>query len=259
MSRLSSRLWRMEFVGRIFVSFSIAAAVMGITYAAFPDEPSAVRIVGNLAGLAPETSLRIGYGLLALLVGLCSLVRMWAGSLLTPERVMAFEIQTDLFSTSGPYRFVRNPIYWADLTVETLIALCLPWPGLAMPVLFYLHYVSIVRYEEVTLASRYGQAYQAFMAEVPRLLPTPRSLARLPRALGEFHLSLTGVRHNALWVLLVPGMIVAAVTLEFTHAVLVGLPAVLDWAVIHTIIGVRKRPEGTSVAARFGPTAGRSP
>lgn len=233
----------MEFEGRILVSLGIAAAVMGLSYRVFPNEPSTLELMGSMVGWAPRAALRVGYGLLALLFGLCSLVRMWAGSLLTPDRVMSFEIQTDLFSREGPYRVVRNPIYWADLSALTLIAACLPWPALAMPVLFCFHYASIIRYEEAALASRFGPPYQAFMAEVPRILPTPRSLLQLPRALREFRITPSGVRHNALWVLLVPGMIAAAVTLNFSHAVLVGLPAIVDWAVIHTIVGVRKAPE----------------
>jgi len=239
MNTLLHRLWRIEFEARIFVSFTIAATVMGLGYAVYPDEPSTLELIGSVMGLAPRDAVRLGYGCLALLFGLCSLVRMWAGSLLTPDRVMSFEIQTDLFSRHGPYRIVRNPIYWSDLSALSLIAACLPWPGLVMPFLFGCHYASIIRYEEGALGRRHGQPYQAFMAEVPRLLPTPRSLLQLPRALREFRITPGGARHNALWILLVPGMIVAAVTLDFSWAVLIGLPAIIDWAVFHTIIGVR--------------------
>jgi protein-S-isoprenylcysteine O-methyltransferase Ste14 len=241
MSTLVSRLWKIEFEGRIFVSCSIAAAVVPTCLVGFPDLPSTLGFVGDWVGLPPEVTLRFGYGLLAVLFGLCALVRMWAGSLLTPERVMAFEVQTDAFIAKGPYRFVRNPIYWSDLSALTLLAVCLPWPGLVMPALFYLHYVSIICYEEAFLSTRYGEPYRQFMAEVSRLVPTFRSVTRLPQALKEFHITSNGARHNALFVLIIPGMIVSAATLNLTHALLIGLPSVLDWAVIHTIIGVRKR------------------
>lgn len=243
MSSLVRTLWKIEFEGRIFVSFTIAATVIGLSYRIFPDQPSALQLLGAAVGLAPLEALRLGYASLALLFGLCSVVRMWAGSVLTPGRVMSFAIRTDLFSRRGPYRFVRNPIYWSDLWALTMIALCLPWPGLVMPVLFYLHYISIIRFEEASLGTRHGQPYLAYMAEVPRLLPTPRSLLRWPQAVREFHLTPTGARHNALWILLVPGMLVAAVTLDVSDAFLIGLPAVVDWAVLHTIIGVRKQAD----------------
>jgi protein-S-isoprenylcysteine O-methyltransferase Ste14 len=258
MTILLSRLWRVEFEGRIFVSFTIAAGVMGLSYRLFPGEPSTLALLGSLAGLAPRDALRLGYACLALLFGLCSVVRMWAGSVLTPDRVMSFAVRTDHFSRKGPYRFVRNPIYWSDLSALTLIAACLPWPGLAMPALFYLHYLSIIRFEEASLAARHGLPYQAYMADIPRLLPTPRSLRHWPQALGEFHLTWDGVRHNALWILLVPGMLVAAVTLDFSDAILMGAPAVLDWAVVHTIIGVHKQSGLSNSGVTPGPAPGGS-
>lgn len=259
MTMLLRTLWRIEFEGRIFVSFTLAATVLGLSYRCFPNEPSVLELMGSAVGLAPAGALRLGYLCLALLFGLCSVVRMWAGSLLTPGRVMSFEIRTDLFCRQGPYHLVRNPIYWSDLWALTMIAACLPWPGLAMPVLFYLHYTSIICYEEAWLGSRYGQPYHAYMAEVPRLLPTPRSLLQWPQARKEFHLTPEGIRHNALWILLVPGMVVAAVTLRFPDALLIGFPAVVYWAVRHTILGVQQSPEASNGGVNSGPVPGRRP
>lgn len=253
------RLWRIEFEGRIFVSFTIAATVIGLSYRIFPDEPSALELIGSVVGVARQDALRLGYACLALLFGLCSVVRMWAGSLLTPSRVMSFEVRTDLFHRQGPYRLMRNPIYFSDLSALTLIAICLPWPGLAMPVLFYAHYASIIRFEEESLAQRFGLPYLAFMADVPRLVPTLRSLRHWPRAAGEFRLTPAGVRHNALWILLVPGMLVAAATLDVSDALLLGLPAVIDWAVVHTIIGVDRKTEASNRVATPDPASGDSP
>lgn len=252
-------LWRIEFEGRIFVSFTIAATVIGLSYRIFPDEPSALELIGSIVGLAPRDALRFGFAGLALLFGLCSVLRMWAGSLLTPGRVMSFAVRTDLFNKQGPYRLTRNPIYFSDLSALTLIAICLPWPGLAMPILFSAHYASIIRFEEESLARRFGLPYLAFMADVPRMVPTPRSLRHSPRAAGEFGLTPAGVRHNALWILLIPGMLVAAATLDFSDALLIGLPAVVDWAVVHTVIGVHRKPEVSNGGATPGAVSGGSP
>ena len=223
MTMLLSKLWKIEFEGRIFVSFTIAATVMGLSYRIFPDEPSALELMGSVVGLVPRDTLRLGYVCLALLFGLCSVVRMWAGSLLTPGRVMSFQIQTDLFSRAGPLSADAKP----DLLVGPLGAdpdrgvPAVARPRHAGPLLF--HYLSIIRYEEASLVGRYGQPYQRLLAEVPRLLPTLRTLHQWPRARREFHLTPGGVRHNALWILLVPGMLVAAVTLDFSDALLIGL------------------------------------
>jgi hypothetical protein len=42
-------------------------------------------------------------------------------------------------------------------------------------------------------------------------------------------------------VLFVPGFLVAAYTDNFLHALFIGLPGVVDWAVRHTVIGTRKQ------------------
>ncbi len=241
MSMSSARLKRSEFEGRIFVSFGIVGAVTIPALALFGDAPTPIALVGALVGADAPGAVSRGYGLVAAFLALCSLFRMWAGSVLTPDRVMAFKVQIDTLTREGPYRIVRNPIYLADLSAMSAFALCLPWVGLIMPVLFYLHYVRIIGYEEDAFAGRFGGEYERYAAEVPRLLPSLRRTAVLPAALREFSLTPAGVRHNALFVLFIPGMCVAAYTQNFLHALIIGLPGLIDWAVIHTVIGTRIR------------------
>lgn len=240
MSTLAAKLKKSEFEARIFVSLGIVAVVTLPSLLLFRDTPSLFVIAGALLGADAGTALSWGYGIVAAFLAVCSIFRMWAGSILTPERVMAFKIQVDKLNTEGPYRIVRNPIYLADLSAMCAFALCLPWVGLVMPVLFYFHYVRIIQYEEVSLSARYGEAYREYSAEVPRLLPSPTRIAIVPAALREFRLTPSGFRHNALFILFVPGMFVAAFTQNFLHALVIGLPGVIDWAVIHTVIGTRK-------------------
>lgn len=259
MPTLRHALWRLEFEGRMFVSLAIAAVVMGASLLAFPAEPSALVLGGAALGLSSGAALRGGYVVLAAGFGLCSLVRMWAGSLLTPGRVMSFEVRADLFNAEGPYRLVRHPIYSSDLLALTLLSLCLPWPGLVMPALFYAHYASITRYEEAALARQQGPAYRAFTTEVPRLLPDSRAWRRWPQARQEWRLTREGVRYNALWLLLVPGMLVAAVTLRVTDALLIGLPALVDWVVLHIVLERRKGGGPSNGDLHPGPVTGGSP
>jgi protein-S-isoprenylcysteine O-methyltransferase Ste14 len=240
MSTVAAKLKKSEFEARIFVSLGIVAVVTLPSLLLFKDTPSLFVIAGALLGADAPTALSWGYGIVAAFLAVCSIFRMWAGSILTAQRVMAFKIQIDKLNTEGPYRIVRNPIYLADLSAMCAFGLCLPWVGLVMPVLFYFHYVRIIQYEEVSLSARYGEAYREYSAEVPRLLPSPIRMAILPVALREFHLTPSGFRHNALFILFVPGMCVAAFTQNFLHALIIGLPGVIDWAVIHTVIGTRK-------------------
>jgi hypothetical protein len=169
-----------------------------------------------------------------------SIVRMWAGTELTAARVMAFRVQVDEFHTSGPYRLVRNPIYLADFLAMCAFSLCLPTVALLMPVLFWIHYERLIIYEELSLASGFRESFAAYAATTPRLFPSWKSLGLLPVAIGEFRLSVEGIRHNALYLLFVPGFVAAACTGEFLLAALTGLPAVADWAIVHTKLGVRR-------------------
>lgn len=241
MSTLAMQLKKTEFEARIFVSLTIVAAVTVPALTLFKDAPSVITLVGALLGAEGETSISYGYVIIAGCLAVCSVFRMWAGSILTPERVMAFKVQVDQLLTEGPYRIVRNPIYLADLCAMGSFALCLPWVGLVMPVLFGFHYVRIIQYEELSFSGRFCEGYERYLQEVPRLLPSLRRIGVLPVALKEFTLTPNGFRHNALFLLFVPGMLFAAYTQNFLHALIVGLPAVFDWAIIHTVIGTRDR------------------
>jgi protein-S-isoprenylcysteine O-methyltransferase Ste14 len=229
-----------EFESRIFVSLGIAAAVCTGCVVFYPHAPSSIVLIGALAGKGAENSLRWGFGLASGVMALISLFRMWGGSELTSPRVMAFRVQVDVLSTGGPYMLVRNPIYLADFTAICLFSLCLPPAALLMPALFWLHYRRLIAYEELSLAPSFRGRFDEYAATTPRLVPSLTSLMRLPRALSGFRITPEGMRHNSLYVLFIPGFIAAAITGRFLLAVLVGLPGVADWAVVHTKLGVRR-------------------
>jgi protein-S-isoprenylcysteine O-methyltransferase Ste14 len=76
---------------------------------------------------------------------------------------------------TGPYRWVRNPIYLAALLVILGEAWLFLSPALliyaaAMAILFHLF---VIGYEERTLDRRFGDAYAEYRRTVPRWLPRP--------------------------------------------------------------------------------------
>ena len=239
MNRSSAGVLKREFESRIFISLGIVATGCLICAVLFRGSPSLLEIIGRAAGFRDTASREGGYLFLAVAMAALSVFRMWAGSALTPRRVMAFKVQTDCLRTSGPYLLVRNPIYLADYCAMCGFALCLPPAGLLIPVLFLLHYLRLIRYEEESLGSGFGDDYRRFLGSVPRLFPNTSSLRALPSAFRDFRITAEGFRHNALYVLFVPGFVVAALRGEFLPAALIGLPGVIDWAVVHTRIGVR--------------------
>jgi len=231
------KIW---FEVRIFISLFLVASISILSFLFFKDVPSVIEITGHQLGLSYATAIRIGYLIIAFLVLIASLIRMWAGSILTSKTVMAFRIQNRLLTIYGPYLFVRNPIYFADLIAFTSLSLCLKPVGLLIPVLISVHYYQLIRYEEEKLLNEFGHSYAEYIRSVPCLFPGFKQIRALINAPIDLKINFDGFRHNAQYLLFIPGLVIASFTGKFIHAFLIGLPAVLDWAVIHTIIGMSK-------------------
>jgi S-adenosylmethionine-diacylglycerol 3-amino-3-carboxypropyl transferase len=236
------------FTLRIFISLSIVVIITSISFLFFENAPTSLEIAGKWIGLSPELSQRFGYYLVSILVLKASLIRMWAGSILSSATVMSFKIQNRNLKISGPYNLVRNPIYFADLIAFTSLSLCLRPVGLLIPLLIGLHYYQLIKYEEEMLIARFGSEYREYINLVPAIVPSLKQLKRLFSILKSFTINFDGFRHNAQYILFIPGLVVAGYTGKFFHAILIALPAVIDWAVIHTIIGVS--PDSPSTKKR---------
>ncbi len=75
-------------------------------------------------------------------------------------------------TTTGPYTYVRNPLYLGSilLGVGFVIAARDPWIALGLLLYFVLVYVPVIRAEQVYLRSQFP-AYAEYMQRVPSLLP----------------------------------------------------------------------------------------
>jgi protein-S-isoprenylcysteine O-methyltransferase Ste14 len=74
---------------------------------------------------------------------------------------------------TGPYQFVRNPIYIGNtfICIGLTIISEVVW---LVPITFIwcaMVYSMVVRYEEACLLKKYGQLYQTYVSEVPRWFP----------------------------------------------------------------------------------------
>lgn len=238
MTTFLDKIRKIEFEIRIFISLGIVIVICLISFLAYPDVPSNMERLGSKVGLSQSASLKWGYGFVAFIMVVASMLRMWAGSVLSSPRVMSFKIRKELLAEEGPYKLTRNPIYLADLLCFVGFALCLPPIGIALPVLLFLHYIQLIVYEEKNLNVQFGNAFAAYQKRTPRFIPGIRSIGRLRSALRDFYINKDGFRHNAQYVLLVPGFIVTAFTGNLLHAIAIGFLGVLDWAIVHTKIGL---------------------
>ncbi len=240
MSALLSKIRRIEFESRIFVSFGLVSLISALSFTVYNDRPANAVSFGRAAGLSDERAAAWGFVAAALFSAAGSFLRIWAGSVLTSRRMMSFKVKADALCLTGPYRLVRNPIYFADFIAFAGFTLVLPPIGLLLPLLLFLHYTQLIRYEEISLCRHNGEAFRGYTRSVPRLFPDRRSVRGLGCAIQEIAFTRDGIRHNALYLLFIPGFLVAALTGKLLWAVAIGLPAVIDWAVVHTRVGTRK-------------------
>jgi len=73
----------------------------------------------------------------------------------------------------GPYAYVRNPLYIANIIIATGLSILSEsfWFVPFSTLYFFLVYHFVVLYEENRLLKRWGDEYQAYKDEVPRWIP----------------------------------------------------------------------------------------
>ena len=106
-------------------------------------------------------------------VAVAALVRSWASAYLRASIVYSADVETESLVADGPYRHVRNPLYFANIMLAIGLGALMSRAGfalavVAMPVFCYR---LIFREEAELLASR-GANYDAYRKAVPRLWPS---------------------------------------------------------------------------------------
>jgi protein-S-isoprenylcysteine O-methyltransferase Ste14 len=74
---------------------------------------------------------------------------------------------------AGPYRYVRNPLYIANVILYTACSLSFGFLNLSWLVFAYssIEYIFIVAFEEQVLTDTFGAAYTQYCSKVPRWIP----------------------------------------------------------------------------------------
>lgn len=113
---------------------------------------------------------------LAIALGLIgAALRVWGTAYLSASVVHSGAMQGDQVMASGPYRYVRNPLYLGSYLLALSIAILMPPTGAAIfVVLIGLFYFRLILGEEAFLANQAGDAYLMYKKQVPRLLPRLR-------------------------------------------------------------------------------------
>jgi len=113
-------------------------------------------------------------GLAIVLMGLA--LRIWA------QQHLHYRMRIHKkLTTTGPYRFMRNPLYLANCLICMGATVVSEQLWMVPLTLFWCLglYGLVVRYEEVHLLFKYGEAYGRYLREVPRWVPRAVSLRNL--------------------------------------------------------------------------------
>ena len=94
-------------------------------------------------------------------------IRLWASGHIEKTRALA---------TGGPYAHTQNPLYLGSLLIAAGMALASAslWAALLVAGYALAFYPSLLREEASFLRRKFGDAYEAWVAAVPVLLPRPR-------------------------------------------------------------------------------------
>lgn len=142
--------------------WGVSAAINGRYLAAFADLGSRW---GN-GGVAIA-------GVIALAIALSALaLRVWGASYLSAPTVWDQKAQAEVLVQSGPFAFVRHPLYLGNLVLALGLGAAAPLAGWAFIFVASALFVSALSgYEERGLQRRHGDAYDAYRRAVPSLLP----------------------------------------------------------------------------------------
>ena len=125
---------------------------------------------GNFRTLLTLVACLVGQPTPAALLGGCTLVL--AGGALHLWAKGCLRINEEI-TTSGPYRFTRNPFYLANFLID--VGICVVarrlWLLVAAVTLWALVYRRTIVREEQHLEELFGDRYRAYRARVPRMFP----------------------------------------------------------------------------------------
>ena len=161
--------------------FTNRALVFGLIFAfSFPlyflDHQNSTVALANWLGSGlhrnADLTARVLFAFAAILLIVAALIRTWSSAYLRAGVVYASEVKTESLIADGPYRQVRNPLYFANVLMVIAVGAMMSRVGFFVAVwaMLVFCYRLIVREEAELLASQ-GEQYKDYRNAVPRLWP----------------------------------------------------------------------------------------
>ncbi|MFT4112515.1 methyltransferase family protein [Silvibacterium sp.] len=136
-----------------------------------------LELSGELGRVMPLEAASLTVTLAALVCLLAGAAfRLWGTAYLGGSVVQSATMHARAVVAGGPYRHVRNPLYFGAWLFGAGVAILMPASGaLVFIVLSLVQVLRLILREEPYLAEQQGQAYLDYRARVPRFLPSLRA------------------------------------------------------------------------------------
>jgi len=221
--------------------FKYRALVFGLIFAfAFQmyavDRQNATAVLATWMG----ADIHLLFGFAALLVLVAAFVRTWASSYLHAGVVYAAELKSAALVADGPYRQVRNPLYFANVLLAAGMGAMASRTGFVVAVVLMLVFCyRLILREESELQASQGQQYEAYRRAVPRLWP---SLQPRVASSGQRAQWIEGFKAESWYWGFAVALVAFALTLNTRLAlVILGASMVLFW-VSSTVLRKKSAP-----------------
>src|SRR5208282_1077603 len=170
--RMKATNW--EFTNRALV-FGL---IFGFTFPFYAvDHENSTAVLANWLGarfqMDADRLAHFLFAAAALLLVVAALIRSWASAYLQAEVVYAAEVKTKTLVADGPYRYVRNPLYAANVLMAVGMGAMMSRTGFLVAVVAMLVFCyRLINREEAELQASQGEQYELYRRAVPRLLPS---------------------------------------------------------------------------------------
>ncbi len=165
-----------EFKNRALI-FGLLISVAFALYFLDPQNVTAAfaNALEHRFGLNADPTARFFFFIATLLVALAALLRSWASAYLHANVVYASDVKTAALVADGPYRFVRNPLYLANVLLALGMGTMMSRAGFVLGVLAMVAFCyRLILREESELQLTQTTHYTAYLHAVPRLWPSLR-------------------------------------------------------------------------------------
>ena len=153
--------------------FWVISAVFFVAFGLYTvDHRNAAQMFARLIHQDSRFGVQLVFAIGALVAFLAAWVRTWASAYLHSSVVKDAAIHTDRLVADGPYRHLRNPLYFGTVLLGFSFGLMASPTGFFVMVIgLTLFVLRLIGREEAELEAVQGAAYRRYLRAVPSLVP----------------------------------------------------------------------------------------